>query len=219
MATSQAKRNQIMARREEVARMRAAGRPVYGMARHFGVTEATIRHDLRALAAAGDIPPLRQSGGPGPCPDLVAAVEKAIDECTSIAQLARRMGVPVTKAQRVAAQARARRGMPPGESQKRLADQVRDALLGGMSVREASAHVECSISTARRVSQELRREGLLPPMSVATRPPATDALGALLQQEPEPFRRWLVDQIPDGGTVNQIIIAILRDAYFEEASE
>jgi transposase len=219
MATSQAKRQQIMARREEVARMRAAGRPVDDMARHFGVTEATIRHDLRALAASGDIPPLKLGGGPGPCPKLVAAVERSIDEGTSIAKLARRMGVPATKAQRIAAQVRARRGMPPGESQKRLADQARDALLSGMSVREAAAHVECSISTARRVAQELQQEGRLPPMSVATRPPATDALGALLQQEPEQFRRWLVDQIPDGGTVNQIIIAILRDAYFEEAGE
>lgn len=219
MATSQAKRQQIMARREEVARMRASSWAVDDMARHFGVTEATIRHDLRALAAAGDIPPLKLGGGPGPCPKLVSAVEKAIDEGTSIAKLARRMGVPATKAQRVAAQVRARRGMPPGESQKMLADQARDALLGGMSAREAAAHVECSTSTARRVAQELRREGRLPPMSVATRPPATDALGALLQQEPEPFRRWLVDQIPDGGTVNQIIIAILRDAYFEEAGE
>jgi transposase len=219
MATSQAKRQQIMARREEVARMRVAGQGVEQMARHFGVTEATIRHDLRALAASGDIPPLMSSGGPGPCPRLTAAVEKAIDEGTSIAKLARRMGVPITKAQRVAAVVRARRGMPPGESQKRLADHVRDALLGGMSVREAAAHVECSMSTARTVAKELQQEGRLPPMSVATRPPATDALGALLQQEPEPFRRWLVDQIPDGGTVNQIIIAILRDAYFEEAGE
>jgi transposase len=219
MATSQAKRQQIMARREEVARMRADGRSVDDMARHFGVTEATIRHDLRALAAAGDIPPLMTSGGPGPCPKLVAAVEQAIDEGTSIAKLARRMGVPITKAQRVAAMARARRGMPPGESQKRLADQARDALLSGMSVREAAAHVQCSMTTAKRVAQELQHESRLPPISVATRPPATDALGALLQKEPEPFRRWLVDQIPDGGTVNQIIIAILRDAYFEEAGE
>jgi transposase len=219
MATSQSKRNQIMARREEVARMRAAGRSVPDMARHFGVTTTTIKDDLRALAAAGDIPPLMSSGGLGPCPKLVAAVEQAIDEGTSIAKLARRMGVPNSTAQRVAAQARARRGMPPGESQKRLADQARDALLNGMSVREAAAHVGCSISTAGGVAQGLRREGRLPPMSVATRPPATDALGALLQQEPEPFRRWLVDQIPDGGTINQIIIAILRDAYFEEAGE
>jgi transposase len=189
------------------------------MARHFGVTTTTIKDDLRALAAAGEIPPLKQSGGPGTCPNLTAAVEKAIDEGTSIAKLARRMGVPDSTAQRVAAQVRARRGMPPGESQKRLADQARDALLGGMSVREAAAHVQCSISTAARVAQELQHEGRLPPMSVATRPPATDALGALLQKEPEPFRRWLVDQIPEGGTVNQIIIAILRDAYFEEAGE
>jgi transposase len=141
------------------------------------------------------------------------AVIAAIDAGMSTAEAAVAAGCSISYSIKVSAMHRA----ATGSAKSRWAGQedLRAALLKGMTAQDAAIEAGCSIGTAFRYATSMRKRGELPKYQ-HPKSRRDMSLDKALRKEDAPFREWLLEQVPDGGTLAELLIAFARDVYHEE---
>jgi transposase len=80
----------------------------------------------------------------------------------------------------------------------------------GLTDAEICARLGIAQGTVSSYGTWARREGLLPCRRDPGRP------RSILHTLPPAVRRWLAEQVPTGGSVEEFVAAIILDAYHEE---
>lgn len=97
------------------------------------------------------------------------------------------------------------------------AEQLRRYLEQGYTTREAAGVIGLSYSRANRVVATARARGILPRRKIDIfNDIRVGPLGYLVRQQSEEIQYWLRGQIPDGGTISELAMSCMVDAYFEE---
>tara|TARA_R110000822_G_scaffold71205_4_gene171813 strand:+ start:572 stop:1141 length:570 start_codon:yes stop_codon:yes gene_type:complete len=130
-------------------------------------------------------------------------------------------------------------GNPSRESRRAKVNILREAKIielacKGLMPREIAEKLGITVRAIYYVSVKARHKGLLPPVQEMTRTRRTDTgykcmariaerknvkMGSYRQViEPLPpgIMHWLVSQVPEGGTVAELVASIITDTYHEE---
>lgn len=110
--------------------------------------------------------------------------------------------------------------MIKGYTLEERAEQLRPYLDRGCTTREAAEAIGLSYSQANKIVSVARSRGLLERRKGnILKCTNIGSLGKLAHEQSEDIQHWIRDQIPEGGTLSELAMSCMVDAYFEEKGD